>query len=87
MEENNIPVNSYTKSWSVEESCTCGADSASKVTNCSKECLESQLKKGHEDMGVDLSEKVSTRKETVKRDLSEFENRLGPPVTTTSNPI
>lgn len=87
MEENDILVNSYAKSWSVEESCTCGADSASKVTNCSKKCLESQLKKGHEDMGVDLNEKVSTRKETVKRDLSEFEERLGPPVTSTNNPI
>jgi len=81
MEKNNIKVNSHKKVWTVADSCACGADSASEVTDCTKECIEAQLKKGHEDMDVDLNEKISTRKETVKRDLTPFENKLlGPPV-------
>jgi len=76
-----IPVNSHAKVWSVADSCECGAASAAAVTDCSKECLEAQLKKDHEDMKVDLNEKISTRKETVSRDLSEFEGRLQPPAT------
>ena len=80
MERNNIPVNSHAKSWTVAESCECGAESAAEVTDCSKECIEAQLKKGHEDMDVNLNEKISTRKENVKRDLTPFENELlGPP--------
>lgn len=78
MENNGIPVNSPEKSWSVAESCECGASSAAEVTNCSKKCLEAQLKKGHEDMNVDLDEKIKTTKETVKRDLSEFKNQMQP---------
>ena len=65
MKENNVPVNQEGPVWTVEESCACGAESAAKVSGCTKECLEAQLKKGHEDMGVDPKEKISTKKENV----------------------
>jgi hypothetical protein len=86
MKKNNIPVNNYKKSWTVADSCKCGAASAAEVTNCSPECLEAQLKKGHEDMDVNLNEKISTRKETVAQDLSGFESRLDPPIGQVSLP-
>jgi hypothetical protein len=81
-----IPVNSHNKVWSVKESCACGAASAAAVSDCTPGCLEAQLQKGHEGMNVDLDEKISTRKETVSRDLSEFEGRLQPPATS-GNPF
>ena len=41
-----------------EQGVACGAASANKVMpQCSKGCIEAQLKKNHEDMGVDLSKK------------------------------
>jgi len=76
MKENNIPVNQYPKSWTVADSCKCGAASAAKVTSCSEACIEAQLRKGHEDMGINLDEPISTRKEIVKRDSIEFKGRL-----------
>ena len=79
MVKNNVPVNSYSKSWTVADSCKCGATSAAEVSGCDKDCLEAQLKKGHEDMKVKMDEKISTRKETVDRDLSAFKSRLDPP--------
>jgi hypothetical protein len=88
MKKNGIPVNKHEKVWTVADSCKCGSTSASEVSGCSQACLEAQLKKGHEDIGVDLDEKISTRKETVSRDLSDIKNRLdnlGSP--TAANPI
>ena len=63
MEENDIPVNQEGEVWTVEESCKCGAESAAKVSGCTPGCLEAQLKKGHDDMGVDPKKKISTKKE------------------------
>jgi len=83
MVKKGIPVNNYKKSWTVADSCKCGATSAAQVTGCNQDCLEAQLKKGHEDMKVKLDEKISTRKETVDRDLSAFKARLDPPATPT----
>jgi hypothetical protein len=86
MKKNGIPVNSHAKSWTVADSCKCGSTSASEVSGCSQACLEAQLKQGHEDMEVDLNEKISTRKETVSRDLSDIQNRLSPPIEQVSLP-
>jgi len=79
MVQNNIPVNEHAKSWTVADSCKCGATSAATVTGCNQACLEAQLKKGHEDMGVKSDENISTRKEIVDRDLSAFQKRMDPP--------
>jgi hypothetical protein len=79
MKKNRFPVNKHGKSWTVSQSCKCGATSAATVTGCNADCLEAQLKKGHQDMNVKLGEKISTRKETVSRDLSPFQARLNPP--------
>ena len=68
MKRNGIPVNQEGPVWTVEQSCKCGAESAAEVSGCTKECLEAQLKKGHEDMDVDLQEKISTKKENVVED-------------------
>lgn len=65
MKKNGIPVNKDGKVWTVEQSCKCGAESAEEVSGCTKECLEAQLKKGHENMDVDPQEKISTKKENV----------------------
>jgi hypothetical protein len=81
MVKNGIPVNDHAKSWTIADSCKCGASSAAAVTGCDQGCLEAQLKKGHEDMGVKPDEPISTRKETVDRDLTAFENRIKPPAT------
>jgi Domain of unknown function (DUF4150)/GHH signature containing HNH/Endo VII superfamily nuclease toxin 2 len=79
MVDNGFEPNSYEKSWTVADSCKCGSTSASEVTGCSQACLDAQLRKGHKDMKVKLNEKISTRKESVTRDLSDIKSRLGPP--------
>jgi hypothetical protein len=78
MKKNGFKVNKHAKSWSVSQSCKCGAVSAAEVTGCNADCLEAQLKKGHKDMNVKLGEKISTRKETVAVDLGPFQARLTP---------
>jgi Toxin PAAR-like domain/GHH signature containing HNH/Endo VII superfamily nuclease toxin 2 len=65
IKKSNFNINAKERVWTVQESCECGAASAAQVTGCTKECLEAQLKKGHEDMKIDLQQKISTKKETV----------------------
>jgi len=63
--------------WTVDESIEGGAKSASEVfPHCSQACLESQLKKNHDDMGVDRNEKIRcVNNEDDKRSF-EFYHRF-----------
>jgi hypothetical protein len=65
MKDNGITPNQDGEIWTVDQACDCGADSAAKVTGCTKECLKAQLKKGHEDMDIDMEQKIGTKKENV----------------------
>jgi hypothetical protein len=65
MEKKGIKPNQDGEVWTVDQACDCGAESAARVTGCTKECLKAQLKNGHEDMGIDMEQNVSTNKETV----------------------
>ena len=68
MVQNGITPHQNEPSWTLAQSCECGAASAAEVSGCSQPCLEAQLKKGHEDMGADLQQRVNTNKESVSSD-------------------
>jgi hypothetical protein len=73
MEDNGIPVNSSDPVWTMEDSAKCGAHAAHEVNkDCSEECIESQLKTGHNNMGIDDSEPLNSKQEGLEKDLSGF---------------
>jgi hypothetical protein len=46
------------KRWSLGEAEGVGAQAVSEVTGCPKDCIEEQVRKGHNDMGAQPSDKV-----------------------------
>jgi hypothetical protein len=73
IEDHGIPVNSSNLVWTMEDSAKCGAYAAHEVDkDCSEACIESQLKRGHNNMRIDDSEPLNSKQEEVKKDLSGF---------------
>ncbi len=76
MESKNIPI-SDTPVWTVGDSAKCGAHAANEVyPHCSPGCIEAQLKKGHERMGVAETDQISSAQEEVQKDLTGIEAEL-----------
>jgi hypothetical protein len=59
--------------WKMKDSAACGAKSANEVhPQCSEKCIEGQLKKAHNDMGVGDETDIGTQQENVRDDVAEF---------------
>lgn len=61
--------------WNVSESESVGSEATSKVTKCDKECIEAQVRSGHESMGVKPGDKI---RPTTAGSVTD------PPINTTS---
>lgn len=74
MDERNIPRDTDEEVWTVRDSAKCGSHAVEEVyKQCRKECIESQLIMGHEDIGINENDRISGKQENV-RDLSDFKS-------------
>jgi len=64
--------------WDFSESVDCAAQTSSEVfKHCSEECLKSQLKQNHKDMGVTEETTLGTQQESVLKDNTGMRAELG----------
>ncbi len=66
MDDRGIATDGKDKVWTVRDSAKCGAHSANEVhQHCSTACLEAQLVKGHENIGIKETEEITGIQENV----------------------
>jgi uncharacterized protein DUF4150/HNH/endonuclease VII toxin of polymorphic toxin system len=81
MDDHGIPVSSAPV-WSMEQSAKCGAASAKEVFgHCDEACFEAQIKEAHNRLGVANTDRVNSKQDEVRADLSGFAAEFigGPP--------
>jgi hypothetical protein len=65
-------------SWTVADSSACGSESAERVEKqCSKECIDAQIKKGHENMNITEDMPIGTKQSVDDANLAEFRKKYG----------